>query len=168
MRKGSNSGLYPQKAEESGCLLHSILCVKCDLSVVWVLGTARSTSCVAKRGENMKEWLTLRSKLVTVVLLFLFNCPVGSDSLLPHGLQHGRLPCPLPTSGACSNSCPSSWWCHPTISSSVVLFSSCLQSFPASRSFPMSWLFASGGQSIGASAPIQYQSFQWIFRIDFL
>ena len=74
-------------------------------------------------------------------------CP----TLRPHGLQHARLPCPSPTPGACSNSCPSNWWCHPTISSSVIpLF--CLQSFPASGSFPMSQLFASSGQSIGASA----------------
>ena len=64
-----------------------------------------------------------------------------SDSLWPHGLQHARLPCPSPTPGACSNSCPSCQWCHPTISSSVVPFSSCLQSFPASRSFQMSQLF---------------------------
>ena len=69
-----------------------------------------------------------------------------------HGLQHTRLPCLLPTPRACSNSCPYSRWCHPNISSSVVSFFSWLQSFPASRSFPMSWLFASGGQSIGASA----------------
>ena len=75
-----------------------------------------------------------------------------SDSLQPHGLQHVRLFCPSPTLAACSNSCPSSHWCHPTISSSVVPFSSCLLSFPASGSFPMSQLFASGGQSIGASA----------------
>ena len=65
-------------------------------------------------------------------------CLVMSNSLWPHGLQHARLPCPSPTPGACSNSCPLSWWCHPTISSSVVPFSSCLQSFPASRSFPVS------------------------------
>ena len=75
-----------------------------------------------------------------------------SNSLQPHGLQHARLPCPSLSPGECSNSCPLSWWCHPTISSSVIPFSSCLQSFPASRSFPMSWLFASGGQSIGATA----------------
>ena len=67
-------------------------------------------------------------------------------------LCNARLPCPSPTPRACSNSCPSSRWCHPTISSSVVSFSSCLQSFPASGSFPVSQLFASGGQSIGASA----------------
>ena len=75
-----------------------------------------------------------------------------SDSLQHHGLQHARLPCPSPSPGACSNSCPLSQWCHPTISSSVIPFSSCLQSFPVSGSFPMSWLFPSGRQSIGASA----------------
>ena len=74
-----------------------------------------------------------------------------SDSLQPHGLQHARLPCPSPTPRACSNSCPSSQWCHPTISSSVVPFS-CPQSFPASESFPLSQLFTSGGQRIGVSA----------------
>ena len=76
---------------------------------------------------------------------------VMSSSLRPHGLQHTRLPCPSPTPRACSNSCPSSWWYHPTISSSVIPVS-CLQSFSASGSFPMSQFFASGGQSIGASA----------------
>ena len=74
-----------------------------------------------------------------------------SHSLWPHGLQHVRLPCPSPTPRACSDSWPSSQWCHPTISSSVVPFSSCLQSFPASGSSPMNQLFASGGQSIGVS-----------------
>ena len=69
-----------------------------------------------------------------------------------HGLQHVRLPCPSPTFRACSNSCPSSWWCHPTISSSVIPFSSCLQSFPASGSFLMSQFFSSGGLSIAVSA----------------
>ena len=75
-----------------------------------------------------------------------------SDSLWPHRLQHGRLPCPSPTPGACSNTCPSSQWCHPTISSSFVLFSSCPQSFSASGSFLVSQFFTSDGQSIGASA----------------
>ena len=77
---------------------------------------------------------------------------VMSSSLPPHGLQHSRLPCPSSTPRACSNSCPLGWWCHPTISSSVVPFSSCLQSFPASQSFPVSQLLTSGGQSIGVSA----------------
>ena len=76
---------------------------------------------------------------------------VMSNSLQPHGLQHTRLPCPSPTPGVYKNSCPLSRWCHPTISSSVVPFS-CPQSFPASGSFEMSQLFASGGQSIGVSA----------------
>ena len=83
-----------------------------------------------------------------------FNYSVVSDSLQPHGLQHAKFPCPLPTPRAYSNSCPSSWWCHPTISSSVVPFFSCLQSFPASGSFLINQLFATGGQSIGASASV--------------
>ena len=74
------------------------------------------------------------------------------DSLQSHGLQHVRLPCPSPIPTACSNSCPLSQWCHPTILSSVIPFSSCLQSFPASGSFPISPFFTSGGQSIGVSA----------------
>ena len=81
-----------------------------------------------------------------------FSHLVISDSLQLHGLQHARLPCPSPTPRACSNSCPLSRWCHPAISPSVIPFSSCLQSFPASGSFPISQFFASGGQSIGASA----------------
>ena len=76
-----------------------------------------------------------------------------SNALWPHWLQHTRLPCPWQTPRAWSDSCPSSRWCHPTISSSVIPFSSCLQSFPASGSFPRSQFFASGGQSIGVSAP---------------
>ena len=76
-----------------------------------------------------------------------------SDSLWPHGLQHARPPCPSPTPRVYSNSCSLSWWCHPAVSSSVALFS-CPQSFPASGSFPMSWLFASGDQSIRASASV--------------
>ena len=75
-------------------------------------------------------------------LLLLFSCSVVSDSLWPHGLQHTRLPCPSPSPGICSDSCPLSQWCHPTISSSVVP-SSCPRSLPVSGSFPMSWLFAS-------------------------
>ena len=81
-----------------------------------------------------------------------FSCSVMSDSLRPHGLQHTRPLCPSPTTGAYSNLRPLSWWCHPTISSSVVPFSSCLQSFPASGSFPMSQFFTSGGQRTWASA----------------
>ena len=81
-----------------------------------------------------------------------FSCSVISNSLQPHGLQHVRLPCPSPTSGVYSISCPLSRWWHPTVSSSVVPFSSCFQSFPALGSFQMSQFFVSGGQSIGVSA----------------
>ena len=81
-----------------------------------------------------------------------FSCSVMSDSLWPHELQHTRAPYPLPTPGVYPNSCPSSWWCHPAIWSSVVPFSSCPQSLPASGSFPMSQLFTWGGQSTGGSA----------------
>ena len=84
--------------------------------------------------------------------MFLFSSSVMSNILQPHGLQHVRLPCSSPYREACSNSCPSSQWCHPITSSSVVPFSSHLQSFPASGAFPMSQLFPSGGQSTGASA----------------
>ena len=84
--------------------------------------------------------------------ILLFSCSVVSSSLGPHGLQLARTPCPSPTPRVYSNSCPLSRWCHPTISSSVIPFPSCLQSFPASRSFPMSQFFASGGQSIRALA----------------
>ena len=87
-----------------------------------------------------------------------FSHSVVSTSLWPDGLQHTRLPCPSPTHGACSNSCPSSQWCHPTISSSVTPFSSCLHCFPASGSFPRSQFFASGGQSTGALASVSVLS----------
>ena len=89
-----------------------------------------------------------------------------SDSLRPHGLQHARLPCPSPTPRACSNSCPLSQWCYPTISSSVVPFSSCLQSFPASGAFLVSQFFASGGQSTGTSASASVLPI--LFRTDLL
>ena len=81
-----------------------------------------------------------------------FSRSVMSNSLWPHELQHARPPCPSPTPRVYPNSCPLSWWCHPAMSSSVVPFSSCPKSFPESWSFPMSQLFASGGQSTGVSA----------------
>ena len=108
------------------------------------------------------EWLIygnqfiIGCKIVIIQLSFLlivqFSSSVVCDSLWPHGLQHARLPCPSPTPGTCSNSCPLSRSCHPTISSSVVPFSSCLQSFPASGSFLVSQFFTLGDQSIGVSA----------------
>ena len=94
-----------------------------------------------------------------------FSCSVMSDCLRPRRLQHARLPCSSPTPRACSNSCPSSWWYHPTISSSVVPFSSCLQSFPVSGSFQMSQLFASGGHSFSISPSNEYSALI-SFRID--
>ena len=124
---------------------------------VWVSHTYSGSVCDKDQGSN------------SLALFFLqFSHSVVSDSLPPHGLQHTRLPCPSPTPGACSNSCPLSQWCHPTISSSVVPFSSCLQSFPASGSFPMRQFFAWAGQSIGASGsasdlPMIIQDwFQWL------
>ena len=88
------------------------------------------------------------------LMILQFSCSVVSDSVWPHESQHARPPCPSPTPGVHSNSRPSSRWCHPAISSSVVPFSSCPESLPASESFPMSQLFAWGGQSIGVSASV--------------
>jgi len=96
-------------------------------------------------------FLRVKGMLLRIVSV-QFSCSVMSDSLRPHESQHARPPCPSPSPGVHSNSCPSSRWCHPAISSSVVPFSYCPQSLPASESFPMSQLFAWGGQSIGVSA----------------
>ena len=95
-----------------------------------------------------------------------FSCSVVSDPLWPHGPQHHRPPCPSPTPGVYSNSCVSSQWCHPTISSSVVPFSSCLQSFPSSGLFQ--WVSSLHQVAKVLELQLQYQSFQWIFRTDFL
>ena len=96
--------------------------------------------------------------------LLLFSCSVTSSTLQLQWLQHIRLPCPSPSPGVCSVSCLLSSWCHPTISSSIFPFSSCLLSFPASGSFPMSQFFTSGGQIL--EFQLQHQCFQWIFRTD--
>ena len=104
-------------------------------------------------------------------MLLLFSCSVMSNYLRPHGLQHARRLCPAPSPGVCSNSCPLSWWCYPTISSSVTPFSSCPQSFPASGSFPKSFaVFHLCSHQVAKvlKLQLQHQSFQWIFRIDFL
>ena len=102
----------------------------------------RDKSCICCIGRQiLYHWVTSSDQ---------FSHSVVSNSLQPHGLQHARLHCPSPTPRACSNSCSSSRWCHPTISSSVMSFSSCLQSFPGS--FPRSQFFALGGWRIGASA----------------
>ena len=111
-----------------------------------------------KHIKDVQQYMSLENfklKWDTTTQLFnsvLFSGSVVSDSLWPHGLQHNRPPCPSPTPRVHSNSCPLSQWCHPIISYSVVPFPFCLQSFPATGSFPMSQLFASGGQRIGVSA----------------
>ena len=108
---------------------------------------------------SLKQWVWSQS--------VQFSYSVVSDSLRPHGLQHARPPCPSPTARVYPNSCPSSQWCHPTISSSVVPFSSCLQSFPASGSSQVSQLFTSSGQTALASVlPMNTQ--EWSFRMDWL
>ena len=106
----------------------------CLIPRVQVRGLTHSWACISHSTHKACE----RFSLVQ------FNCSVMSNSLRPHGLHHARLSRPSPTPGACSNSYPSSWWCHPTISSSVIPFSSCLHSFRASGSFPMSQFFTSG------------------------
>ena len=103
-----------------------------------------ATSWVKRWGQEKQQGLSRPS--------VQFSCSVVSDSLRPHESQHARPPCPSPTPRIDSNSCPLSQWCHPAISSSVVPFSSCPQSLPASESCPMSQLFSWGGQSIGVSA----------------
>ena len=118
-------------------------------------------------GKNIYIYTHTHTYIYIYELIFLkaeFSCSVVSVSLPPHGMQHTRLPCPSTTPRACSNSCPSSQWYHPAISSSVIPFPFCFQSFPESRSFPMSQFFT----SVGLSFELQYQSFQWIFRPDFL
>ena len=102
--------------------------------------------------EGRKEEEQQKHFRLEILLSVQFCRSVVSDTSQPHRLQHTRLPCPSPTHGACSNSCPSSQWCHPTISSSIIPFSFCLQPFPASGPFPMNQFFKSGGQSIGVSA----------------
>ena len=102
-------------------------------------------------GEGLLEFLGKSGEDLYSVQ---FSCSVMSDSLRRHESQHSRLPCPSPSPGVCPNPCPSSQWCHPTISNSVIPFSYCPQSFPASGSFPMSQLFGSGGQGIGVSASL--------------
>ena len=109
------------------------------LTSLWSRKRRSKCSCDSYKGTNpIHEEATLLTSVQ-------FSHSVVSDSLWPHGLKHARLPCPSPSLGARSDSCLSSQWYHPTISSSVITFSSCLQSFPASASFPMSQFFASGG-----------------------
>ena len=135
--------------------------------MVAIRATLRSTlSAIASSNQHCPRCTIFIDKNCSVAQ----SCPT---LLQPHGLQHARLSCPSPSPGACSDSCPLSQWCHPTISSSVIPFSSCPQSFSASGSFPMSQLFASGGQSIGVSPsasvlPMNEHSGLISFRMDWL
>ena len=115
------------------------------LSIAWFLHACFHKSIYSLHFYGCKKGLQLILVVVHSVM---------SNSLWPHGLQHTRHACPSPSPRACSNSCPLSQWCHPTISSSVIPLSSCFQFFQASGSFQMSQLFSSGGQSIGTSASV--------------
>ena len=127
-------------------------------------GRRSRVNCKGFHSYPLKKSQEIMSVLLNTQSASQFSRSVMSDSLWPHEPQHTRPPCPSPTPGVHSNSCPSSRWCHPTISSSVIPFSSCPQSFPASGSFQMSQLFTSGGQSIGVS--IEHQSCQWTPRTN--
>ena len=112
-----------------------------------------SAKCAESLAFLLSEWMNeFVDNSYPSHTLVQFSCSIVSNSLQPHGLQHASPPCPSPTPRVYSNSCPLNQWCHPTISSSVIPFSSHLQSFPASGSFQMSQFFPSGGQSIRASA----------------
>ena len=109
---------------------------------------ARGKHKYSCKGTVLEDVLEMVNNIQSVQ----FSSSVMSNSLWPHEAQHARPPCPSPAAGVYPNACPLSWWCHPTISSSIVPFSSCPQSFPASESLPVSQLFTSGGQSTGVSA----------------
>ena len=130
-----------------------VSCIADTSFTVWATRIPSCNKLINCNGkESEKDYLCMCIYLNIVNQLSQFSKSIMSDSLGPHGLQHARLPCPSPAPGTYSNSCPSSWWCHPTILSSVVPFSSHLQSFPASGSFPMNRFFTSDGQSIRVSA----------------
>jgi len=120
--------------------------------MTWFLAAGNSMLKNNHNDNVSNHFLNIYYMIVTRFSSVQFSRSVMSDSLQPHESQHARPPCPLPTPGVHSNSRPSSRWCHPAISSSIVPFSSCPQSLPASGSFPMSQLFAWGGQSTGVSA----------------
>ena len=117
--------------------------------ITWLV---KATSQVYGKGMAGIKWSEVYSQFSTIFSSVQFNLSVVSDSLQPHESQHARPPCPSPTPGVHPDSRPSSQWCHPALSCSVIPFSSCPQSLPASESFPMSQLFAWGGRSTGVSA----------------
>ena len=131
----------------------NVIVIKWDTLFSW----APKSLHMVTAALNFKNPCSLEEKLMTN-LVCQFSHTVMSDSLSPYGLQDVRLPRPSPPPGACSSSCPSSRWCHPTTLSFVIPFFSCLQSFPAAWSFPVSQFFASGGQSIGKLALTRWTS----------
>ena len=135
---------------------------------MWTTGKERSWKLhllnIHRKPDTM--FSTLHTCFICPQNKWFCCCCSVTDSWQSHRLQHARLPCYSPSPEACLNSCPLSWWCHPTISPSVIPFSYCLQSFPRSGSFPMSQFFMSGGQVL--ELQLQHQSFQGIFRTDFL
>ena len=143
-----------------------------ELYCFFIFSLCLFTYWIGRKGKTMfRKYIYL--KLFKYFLRSVqFSCSVVYDPFWPHGREHDRLPCPSPSPGACANSCPLSWWCHPTNSSSVAPFSSHFQSLPASGSFPMSQFFASGGQSIAVSvssiSPSNEYSGLNFFRIDSL
>ena len=149
-------------------------CVRLPMRTLVLVCRQVSSCCVLTQWRERDRTRNTEGERESSLVSLQFSRSVVSDSLWPHGLQHTRPLCPSPTPGVYSNSCPMSRWCHPTVSSSGVLFSSHLWSFPASESFPMSQFFASGGQSIRVSAsasvlPINIQDWSplgwtgWIF-----
>ena len=133
---------------------------------ITIWDTLEGTSTISLEGIHHELCFFKPAAIPMQTFIRVFSCSAVSHSLWPHGLQHARLPYPSPSPKVCSNSCLSSRWYYPTISSSVVPFS-CLQSFPASRSFPKSRLFTSGGQSIGASASLLPMTIQSRFSLGF-
>ena len=142
------------------CLLLSSLCSNTEVLGHYLIVCRNSLTF--ELGNNLATSDFLKNTL------FIYSVQSLSRvrSLRPHELQHAMSPCPSPTPGVHSDSCPLSQWCHPAMSSSVIPFSSCLQSLPTSGSFPMSWLFASMAKVL--ELQLQYQSFQQIFSVDLL
>ena len=135
-------------------LLQTVICISGAWERAALLPLRRMHllhSSLALPGVDTAKGYKYTNSQAVAIVVQLFS-RITSDSLRPLGLQHTRLRCPSPSPGVCSNLCPLNRWCHPTISSSATPFSTCLQSFPASGSFPMSQLFTLGGQGIGTSA----------------